>query len=303
MFSKQYLGLPQFNSTGGNEYGVGGPTLKVLNETGGTTLPTATNSLWSEEESVDVEWAHAVAPMANIVVIEANSAGSVDLYQGVKEAASLPGVSVVSASWSQPELSYEAIYDSYFATPAGHQRVTFVASSGDSSSAVYPASSPDVLAVGATVVHFSPTNANVYIGETLASGSRGGASLYEPDRSTPDVVMHGRNESVFDTSAGGWTTASGSSVAAPQWAGIVALADQWRTERGWDTLTTAQTRAGLAALPAQDFHSVSGANVGRGSPRRAATGYRPGLLWMERAGQAPGVEHADDRSGRPAGDD
>jgi subtilase family serine protease len=44
----------------------------------------------------------------------------------------------------------EALYDSYLTTPAGHQGVTFVASTGDYGTAdpEYPAFSPNVVAVG-----------------------------------------------------------------------------------------------------------------------------------------------------------
>ena len=37
---------------------------------------------WEEEESLDVEWAHALAPAAAIILIECNSSSSPDLYQG-----------------------------------------------------------------------------------------------------------------------------------------------------------------------------------------------------------------------------
>ena len=56
--------LPQFNTSGN-------PTLSVVNETGGSSLPansTSSNGGWDVEESLDVEWAHAVAPSANIVL-------------------------------------------------------------------------------------------------------------------------------------------------------------------------------------------------------------------------------------------
>ncbi len=69
-FSSQF-GLQQFNVSGG-------PTLSVLSEKRTTnTLPGSTAapwSGWSIEESLDVEWAHAVAPKANIILYEAKSA-------------------------------------------------------------------------------------------------------------------------------------------------------------------------------------------------------------------------------------
>ena len=65
-FNTQF-GLQQFNVAGG-------PTLTVLNQTGGTTPPTASGtSEWAVEESLDVRMAHTIAPKANIILFEANS--------------------------------------------------------------------------------------------------------------------------------------------------------------------------------------------------------------------------------------
>ena len=80
----------------------------------------------------DVEWTHAVAPGAQIILDESNSQSLSDLMAGVATAASQPGVSVVSMSWGFAEgqaifASDEAMYDSYFDVPG----VTFVASTGD----------------------------------------------------------------------------------------------------------------------------------------------------------------------------
>ena len=45
------------------DFGGSGPVFTKLNENGGTTYPTASGSTgWSVEESLDVEWAHALAP-------------------------------------------------------------------------------------------------------------------------------------------------------------------------------------------------------------------------------------------------
>src|SRR3954447_24188370 len=54
------------------------PSLKIVNQTGGTKLPT-TDSGWAGEIALDVEWAHAIAPAANILVVEANSSSVDDL--------------------------------------------------------------------------------------------------------------------------------------------------------------------------------------------------------------------------------
>ncbi len=121
------FGLPQFNSSGG-------PSLTVLNENGTTTLPgnSPAGDDWSVEESLDVEWAHSIAPNANIILYEANSDAGLDLYVAEATAAANPKVSVISNSWGGAEFSGEQSLDSIFTTPSGHQGVTFLAATGDS---------------------------------------------------------------------------------------------------------------------------------------------------------------------------
>jgi subtilase family serine protease len=77
---------------------------------------------WSLEISLDVEWAHAMAPAANIELVEAYSPTLSNLLTCVQYAAAQPGVSVVSMSWGASEFSSEANYNSYFTTPAGPHR-------------------------------------------------------------------------------------------------------------------------------------------------------------------------------------
>ncbi|HVV99106.1 MAG TPA: hypothetical protein VHB77_02130, partial [Planctomycetaceae bacterium] len=99
------------------------PSLTVMSQTGSTTNlpptdPGPKSNDWEIEEALDVEWAHALAPGANIVLVEANSANESDLMTAVRTAANLPGVSVVSMSWGGSDFSSESAYDSYFTTPA-----------------------------------------------------------------------------------------------------------------------------------------------------------------------------------------
>jgi subtilase family serine protease len=122
------FGLPQFNVPGG-------PTFQVLNQAGGTTLPMNTNTSvgdWDLEESLDVQWAHSMAPKANIILFESNTANNSDMYHAEVTAAGWTGVSVISDRWSTGEYLGETTDDSNFLTPSGHQGVTFLASAGDS---------------------------------------------------------------------------------------------------------------------------------------------------------------------------
>ncbi len=191
------------------------------------------NSGWALETSLDVEWAHAIAPAANIVLVE-TFADLTDLFSGVSFAATLPGVSVESLSWGAGEFSGESSFDGVFTTPAGHNGITFVASSGDSAVVEYPSSSPNVLAVGGTTLNVTSTG--TYLSETGWDDSGGGFSALEPGqsfqtaalaasglkttaRATPDVAFDANPNtgvSVFDSLGGvGWVTVGGTSVGAP----------------------------------------------------------------------------------------
>jgi len=63
------------------------PSLTVLNQTGGATPPLV-NGGWDGEISLDVEWSHAIAPAAKIVLVEANSESTDDLMAAVNFARS-----------------------------------------------------------------------------------------------------------------------------------------------------------------------------------------------------------------------
>jgi hypothetical protein len=219
----------------------------------------------------------------------------------VKLAASLPGVSVVSMSWGFTERQLvsaedEALYDTYLTTPAGHQGVTFVASTGDYGTAnpEYPAFSSNVVAVGGTSLLVNADG--TYQGETgwgaLSQGgagefygSGGGLSQFESMplyqqgvqstgfRSSPDVSM------VADPSTGAWVAdaynlpgdnpwaiVGGTSLSAPSWAGLILLANQARAEAGQATLNSTgptETQQALYNLPLDAFHDVTtGSNGG-----------------------------------------
>ncbi len=265
------------------------PNFRVVNQNGGGPLP-ATDTGWGLEISLDVEWAHAVAPQANILLVEANSNSTPDLLAAVNYARNQPNVSVVSMSWGGGEWSDEASYDSYFTTPAGHTGVTFVASSGDNGSGgapLFPSISTNVLAVGGT--QLNTDSAGNYQGESAWSGSGGGISAYQSQpgyqrgvvtqtssrRAVPDVSYDASTSTpfaVYDSSGySGWLAVGGTSAGAPQWAGLLAIANQGRALAGEGTLDGAtQTLPMLYQLPQSDFHDVlSGSNGGY----LAGTGY------------------------------
>ncbi|MGA3008478.1 MAG: choice-of-anchor tandem repeat GloVer-containing protein, partial [Opitutaceae bacterium] len=191
------------------------------------------DSDWATETSLDVEWAHAIAPGATIVLVVAQSATSDDLFGAVDYAVSL-GATQVSMSWCAPEYSTESSSDFHFNVPG----VTFVASSGDSGAGVnYPACSPYVVGVGGTTLKL--TSSNTIASEKAWSGSGGGASLYETgpsyqvgwrsgaQRAVPDVAYDADPATgvpVYLTGSD-WQQIGGTSMGAPQWAALFALAN------------------------------------------------------------------------------
>ncbi len=252
--------------------------------------------IWAGETALDVEWAHALAPRATILLVEAASSSSTDLLAAVDVARTYPGVGAISMSWGGGEFTTEGSNDSHFTTPAGHiggfsfpgkprplaGGITFVAASGDNGSVEWPAASPNVLAVGGTTLRTD--SAGNYLGESSWSQSGHGLSAFETappwqpggKRSTPDVSYDGDPASallVYNSQpdahgAVGWFRVGGTSAGAPQWAALIALADQARAGAGIGSLANAQ--AALYALPAADFYGNS-APAGA----LAAAGYNP----------------------------
>ena len=263
------------------------PTLTInkYNQNGLTAplAPTAAVGNWGIETTLDVEWAHVIAPLANIVVVEGNTSGGNDLFNAATSAASLPNVAVVSMSFGSPEFSGENTWDSNFTTPFSHTNVTFIAATGDkgSSATTYPAFSPNVVAVGGTTFTFD-ANSNI-TGETGWSGSGGGTSAYESQptfqngfqstglRTTPDVSMDGdpgTGVPIYDAYDFGttypWGMYGGTSLAAPMFGGVIAIADQGRIAHSQSRLDgTTQTLPMLYGLNSGDYHDVlSGSNGG-----------------------------------------
>jgi subtilase family serine protease len=251
------------------------PSLQVVNQAG-----VRTNSDWAAEETLDVEWAHAIAPGANLLVVEAASESISDLMAAVNTARNAPGVVAVSMSWGFGELPNEASYDSFFTTPAGHTGITFLAASGDSGAlagASYPSASPNVVSVGGTRLVISGSGA--YQSESAWVDSGGGYSLYEREpsyqasvqstghRSTPDVAFDAdpnTGVAVYQAQARGnqspWQTVGGTSLGTPAWAAIIAIVDQGRALAGKGSLDgPTQTLPSFYAMASSSFHSVSAA--------------------------------------------
>lgn len=200
----------------------------------------AANCGWGQEAALDIEWAHAMAPSARIIFVEAASNSFADLLQAVDVATAqvqAAGGGEVSMSWGGSEFSGENANDTHFQGSG----VVYFASSGDTGGVViYPSASPFVVSAGGTTIHRS--TARAFLSETGWSGSGGGPSAVEPRpnyqigvanasstrRSTPDFSFDAdpnSGVSVYDSTVcsgnGGWMVFGGTSVSAPSLAGIV----------------------------------------------------------------------------------
>ncbi len=193
---------------------------------------------WASETSLDVQWAHAIAPEAKIIVVVARTAMMTDLLAAIDYAVSV-GAKQINMSWGAPEFPTVTTIDYHFNVPG----VTFVAASGDSGAGVSsPACSPFVVSVGGTSLDLDAA-ANV-TQETGWNGSGGGVSAYQPlpfyqvnwfggtQRGVPDVAYDADPNTgvpVFETSAG-WEQFGGTSISSPQWTALFALANSLRQQ-------------------------------------------------------------------------
>ena len=134
---------------------------------------------WAGETTLDVEYAHAGAPDAKIVLVEVARDNLQSLALGVRYAVQHRLGDVISLSWGEPEQAlgreFVSSYSSIF-SQAASSHITIVASSGDSGAsgqgqngnyyrhpvASWPATSPFVTAVGGTRLNLN------------ASGNRNG---------------------------------------------------------------------------------------------------------------------------------
>ena len=225
VFSAQY-GLPSCTTANG--------CFKKVDQTGGSRYP-RTDSGWALEISLDVQWAHAIAPGAKILLVEAKSNSFTNLLAAEDYAKT--HAQYVSTSWGGSEFSGESAYDSHF-VQAG---VSFFVSSGDAGlPAEYPSSSPNVISVGGTTLTF---DAKGNVSETGWSSGGGGCSAYETAtaaqsafggygqagcggaRATPDVSLDAdpaSGVSVYDSTRyqgqQGWWKVGGTSASSPMWA-------------------------------------------------------------------------------------
>ncbi len=265
-----------------------------------------TRNIWALETSLDVEWAHSIAPQANILLMTTNPAetlgvqGFPAMMNAEQYIVDHHEATVISQSFASAEEAFsntQALMNLRHAfISAAANGVTVLASSGDSGTAnvlktpvkkpktipfpsvEWPASDPLVTGVGGTYLCTNPNTGigvdttdppaecqspvNPGVRETGWVNSGGGFShvFAKPSyqdtlpagstaigtmRGVPDVAYQASSHTgvlVYDTAPGdaeggvvcpsgnpcsaGWYVVGGTSSSSPQWAGLVAIADQ-----------------------------------------------------------------------------
>jgi subtilase family serine protease len=215
----------------------------------------SSNSGWALETTLDVEWAHAIAPDAKILLVEATTPSGTNLLKAVDYAASHKDVVAVSMSWGGGEFPEETTLDSHFKSVAD---AVFFASSGDNGTgASWPASSPSVIGVGGTSI--SVTSSGQFSKESAWEGSGGGVSAYEKEpayqsgydipkakgmRAIPDVSYDADPKSGFPIyRLGTWREVGGTSAGSPQWAAIASLGSGISLENLYSDKATGSSNA------------------------------------------------------------
>jgi subtilase family serine protease len=226
---------------------------------------------WAVEISLDVEWAHAIAPGADLMLVLAKSEQDTDLLSATRFAIDHGLGEVITQSFGESESCADpALLSRQHAVfeRAASRGITLLAASGDlgatnplcagpgvasTANVSTPASDPDVTAVGGTSLVVNPAS-GAYVSETAwnetfhgqpvgASGGGFSAVYRRPGYQAPfidDNSARGLPDVAYSSGLIGAPVVVamnrvgpgvGTSAGTPQWAGIDALARQFAGHR------------------------------------------------------------------------
>ena len=145
----QAMGLPPVN-------------LEIIGSSTETTYSTDANAGWASETTLDVEWVHAIAPQAKILLVVTPTNSFDDLFAGIMTAINYRhgGVVAISNSWGGVEIGtfpqFRQSADTMFKLASAKGIAVNFSSGDDGDEAItlgfadvdWPASSPFVTAVG-----------------------------------------------------------------------------------------------------------------------------------------------------------
>ena len=333
--------LAQFDS----DYGLAAPPSMQEVAPYGSVAFDSTNAdqvAWAEETTLDVEWAHAMAPSANLIVLTSPVSETQGL-QGLPEFLQLEQYAlnnhlgqIISQSWGTAEntlcdtTSCQDIVQQFnnFYQLAAQNNITLFAAAGNSGTlntdtnnnpyafptVDFPASSPWVTAVGGTSLRTDIKGH--YQSETVwndgvGSASGGGVSQFFPlpsyqqhlpvaelailngHRGLPDVAYNGDPStsvpvymsflpaSPSGIAQSGYYLFGGTSEGSPQWAGMIADANQWAGRPlGFINPTLYQIGCNASLAPSV-FHDITSGDNSQGAlpGYSAVAGWDPASGW------------------------
>ena len=215
----------------------------------GSQPPLDPSGGWELEESLDIEYAHAMAPGAKLFLVEAASNSGNDILTAISVASALVAAhhgGEVSMSLSFGEFSQETQLDGLFTTPG----VVYIAAAGDGPGAEWPATSPNVIAAGGTTISRNSSTGQFLL-ESAWQDAGGGPSLFEarphfqdvvagivgPARGTPDLSFDANpttgvwlvDTNLYEGQPGGFFIVGGTSVSTPALAGIINNAGEFHS--------------------------------------------------------------------------
>jgi len=214
--------------------------LKIVNQNGGTTLPTKLSPAgddWTVEAALDLDLVSAACPTCKILFVEADDDVGNGLFVGQNGAASIAGVVAISDSWGGPSDGTDLTEDSQFFTHAGIN--IFVASGDNGNTGAtpdVPSTLAHVIGVGGTTLTKSTANARGFT-EGAWSGAGSSCSTLTTKPSFQSVVPSaacGKRAAadvsavadpntglaVFNADAGGFIVVGGTSASSPFVAGV-----------------------------------------------------------------------------------
>jgi len=261
----------------------------------GVTTPPPANQSTAGEIALDVQAAHAMAPHAKIILVEAFSNSYTDLMRAEDRAAQLvaaAGGGQVSNSWGGSDSAGETSLDSHFV----HTGVVFFASTGDHKGGTnvadveWPSTSPNVVAVGGTTI-LRTSSTKAFSSEKAWLDGGGGISANEARpayqngiqsavgnrRGVPDIAgeadpasgMYVRCQAT-SCGHGPWLVIGGTSLASPLLAGIANAAAKFRASSKSE-LTTIYS--GLGGAKYNDIHAGKCGNGTGGAFVNAISGW------------------------------
>ncbi|MGP8145382.1 MAG: S8 family serine peptidase [Thermoplasmata archaeon] len=222
-----------------------------------SSAPLSKDSLAVEELTLDLEWSGSMAPGATLDAVYAPGPSTKNLTDAFEEALSLPNMTAISMSFGGPEVqsaSLAAAWTPLF-SEAADRGITVLAATGDTGGDLnssctggpapeFPASSPQVLAVGGTAMTIERNGLGMITGYSEAAWGDGGGGL-SADYRAPNWQLVGTARTAIEFAGGGRGTpdvsatavnnfifyknqnqaADGTSFATPLWAGVVADLD------------------------------------------------------------------------------